>query len=78
MVRVLAVDAAFATARAATILRHEVRREVDVGELARLIKVEPRALEGAVRVRGAVVEFDGVAVGLVRVPPHLAVGGEEV
>ena len=78
MVDVLAVDAALATARAAAVFRDQVRREVDMRELARFVKVHPRALERAVRVRGAVVEFDGVAVGLVRVPPHLAVGGEEV
>ena len=78
MVGVLAVDAPLPASRAALILRHEVGGEVDVREAARLVEVQTRPLQRAVRVRGAVAEAESVAIGLVRVPPCLAVGGEEV
>ena len=78
MVRILAVDTALAAACTAAVLRHEVRCEVDVGELARLVEVEARALESAVRMRGAVVELDCVSVGLVCVTPSFAIGREEM
>ena len=42
------------------------------------VEVEARALERAVRVLGTVVEFDGVAVGLIGVAPGFAVGRKEV
>ena len=63
MVGILTVDAGTFAARAATVLCHEVRSEVDMRQLARLVEIERRALEGAVRVRGAVVELDRVACG---------------
>ena len=72
------IHAALAAAGAALILCDEVCSQINVRDEPLLVKDQPRALQGAVAVRGAVVILHSVAVGLVSVPPHLAIRREKV